>query len=240
MLKKSFITIVFLGNTLLFSQTGVVTGKIIDGNDREELPFANIKLSKNGNAVANAIADMEGNFSFNSLAPGTYEMRTAYVGYQSSDITEIIVSADKTTRQNVEMEQSAIMICDIIIYEYADPLIEHSICCRAGCIRYCCYDLYSRGHSDSSSSEEKTEPVDVACKIYPNPFLDYAILEITSDMDFKWAEVQLFDLSGKKVREIDFSGKQVVIESEGLSAGTYLYQVNSKSKSIATGTIVMQ
>ena len=233
----------FLGNTLLFAQQGIIKGKITDRSN-EELAFANAQLKQNGNVIANAIADIEGNFIFKSLLPGIYEMKTGYVGYQSSEVSEIIVSADKTTFKNVEMEPSAIIICDIIICEYREPV---NICCyKTCCITYCenyCSLTTAREVSDSSEVTDKEiseEEAGAVCKIYPNPFMERAVIEITSDMDFKWAAVQLFDLSGKKIREIDFSEKQVVIERENLTAGTYLYQVTSGSKSVATGSMVVQ
>ena len=241
MKTKIIFAMAFLGNTLLFGQTGIVKGKIIDSKDREDMAFANVQLDQNGKVISKAVADIDGNYSFTKLAPGKYEMKTAYVGYRGCDLSEIIVNAERPAAVDVEMEMSDIIICDFICFERGEIVTESSdiICCFPACR----VGDVSIVNIDSAESEKKLPPQitsDVECKVYPNPFMDYAVLEITSGMNFKWGSVQLFDLSGKKAREMDFSQKQVVIDRQGLSAGTYVYQVSSENSSIGSGRIIIQ
>lgn len=253
MKSKLLLALVFLGNAMLFGQTGGLKGRIIDEETREELPFANVQLSRNGDVIANAITDIEGNFAFLGLEEGLYEMKAAYVGYEILQSRGIIILPEKITQELVVMKSAAIIMCPIVICEFTIPcMADYATACggefscygRTGCyfvdgLRICSCFIDESIFADTSKVEERIKP-EVTSKISPNPFMDRATLEILSGTGIEEGSVQLFDLTGSLVRSINFSGNNVSIERNDLAAGTYMYQVCSKEKPVASGRIIVQ
>ena len=255
MFKKILFAAVFLGNTLLFGQTGRVKGKLIDLETNEEVMFANVKLLREGVVVAKTVSDLEGNFLLKDVAPGSYDLKAASVGYESTLRSGLIVIADGTTEEILKMAGAAVLTCPIIISICPKPLLGMNIrCCRCSSYEYfidgvrvdslpvCSDSAVQAVVQDTAkiAESEKSAPQIANSRIYPNPFLEIATLEIASELAIEKGNVKLFDLSGNEIRSQDFSGSTVVIERKGIAPGTYLYEVSSKDLSITAGRLVVQ
>lgn len=81
------IAIVFLGNSLLFGQTGSVKIKITDKSNKEEIPFANLAIEQKGKNIAVGTSNILGECMIDSLNVGIYTIKCSYVGYQTTQIT---------------------------------------------------------------------------------------------------------------------------------------------------------
>ena len=93
----------------LFAQTtgvGKISGKIIDAQTNETIPFASaIVLDKKTKATVSIVqSDVDGNFVINNLPKGVFTFKASYVGYQtmvkdsvsiSDAITEVIFGSIK-------------------------------------------------------------------------------------------------------------------------------------------------
>ncbi|MBL4648791.1 MAG: carboxypeptidase-like regulatory domain-containing protein, partial [Aureispira sp.] len=62
---------------------GKLYGVIWDSYNDEGLPFANVVLEKNGIQIEGTQTDFDGNYSFDSIGAGTYDLLVAYVGYKT-------------------------------------------------------------------------------------------------------------------------------------------------------------
>jgi len=230
---------------MLFGQTGgTLKGRIADDDNGEGVAFANVQLEQNGSIVAKCVADIEGEYIMKLPVSGKYDLKAASVGYQTLVVKSVVVEDKKITHHNVYLEPSSIMLRDMVITCCYPRFMDLNTSCPA-VTRFDDVSLNSKIiEIDSSRIVEKDliprQVIGPGFKIYPNPFMDRAVMEITEGVAFNWGAVSLFDLSGKKIREIDFSGNEVVIEREDLSAGTYLYEISSESKPVATGRIVIQ
>ncbi len=122
-MKKMFFAIVFLGNTLLFGQTGFVKIKIADKSNNETIPFANVSIEVKGKIIAAGTSNILGECMFDSLSPGIYNFKSNYVGYQSSEITGVNVKNGKTIYLEIKMEAAA-SLAEIEIVSYKEPLID--------------------------------------------------------------------------------------------------------------------
>ncbi len=74
--------------------------------------------------------------------------------------------------------------------------------------------------------------------IFPNPFTSETTLSFTKEI--KNATVRIVDVLGKEVKNINFSGKQLIIEKGELNAGVYFIQVVSEKEIIANKKIVIR
>ena len=74
--------------------------------------------------------------------------------------------------------------------------------------------------------------------IAPNPFTSQTTISFTTEV--KNAAVKIIDIVGKEVKNITFSGSQLLIEKGELNAGIYFVQVVSEKKIIANEKIIIQ
>lgn len=87
--KVLFLLLTFCITTVkLFAQnpgTGKITGKIVDGQNQEGIPFASaILLDRKSKAIVKTVqSDVEGVFTLSNLANGVYTFKASYVGFQT-------------------------------------------------------------------------------------------------------------------------------------------------------------
>ncbi|MBS1637295.1 MAG: TonB-dependent receptor [Bacteroidetes bacterium] len=98
------ITFFFSLTFFLHAQTGKITGTIVDGKTGETLPGATIMIE---GTTKGASADFDGNFSINSVNPGTYNLIVSYITYDNKKLSGVVVKANDVTNLNVTLEQSS-------------------------------------------------------------------------------------------------------------------------------------
>ena len=100
-----------------FAQTFNIKGLLLDTRDNQPLVGATVVLFKANdttNKLGN-VSDIDGNFQIGGVAPGTYLLRSSYVGYENASRTVTVTGADvdagtimmkggSTTLQNVTVQ----------------------------------------------------------------------------------------------------------------------------------------
>ena len=84
-MKKQILILIFfalLGN-LINAQTGELSGKVIDKEYNDVLPFANVIIK--GSSIGTT-TDFEGNYSF-KLDEGVYTVVFSFIGYETIEIS---------------------------------------------------------------------------------------------------------------------------------------------------------
>jgi len=118
------ILVVITAGNFAMAQSGTLKGKAIDETNGEGISFANVQLEQGGNAVAKAVADINGEFTIKPIPPGTYDVKVASVGYQTYFSKGVVVGGDKTTYIDAKVKSTAIEKDAVIIVEYVVPLID--------------------------------------------------------------------------------------------------------------------
>lgn len=133
-----------LGFTLLFTiltldiqagETGKIAGKIKDASTGEPLIGANIiVISKivNGKEepmqfTLGASSDVEGDYYILNVAPGIYNVKASYVGYQSQIQTNIRVYVDKTTEVNFTLSPVSFQADEVVVTAYKPLTVEKDL-----------------------------------------------------------------------------------------------------------------
>ncbi|EDM45582.1 outer membrane protein, putative [unidentified eubacterium SCB49] len=106
-----------------FSQTTGITGTINDGEFNDILPFANVIVK---DTQTGATSDFEGKYTL-ELAPGNYTIVYSYVGYQTKEITDVVVVAGALTNTNVTLNASAGQLDEVVITTTARRNTEASV-----------------------------------------------------------------------------------------------------------------
>ena len=101
-------------------------GKVVDpDNDNESLPFATIQLFKEGVFVDGTTTDIDGNYFFSNIDPGTYDIQVDYTGYQGIRLSAIPVLSGRQNVADVELSNSGgVVLEEIVVVDYKVPLIE--------------------------------------------------------------------------------------------------------------------
>lgn len=109
-----FVPAVVMGQT-----TGKLAGRIVDEKG-EPLIGANVKI--NGTSLG-AATDIEGYYKILNIRAGIYKITVSYVGYQSKEISNIKISSDQTTKQDVSLSSGTI-VGETITIVASRPVVE--------------------------------------------------------------------------------------------------------------------
>lgn len=106
-----FLTLLFVA--ISYAQnTGSVVGKLTDKEyDNEPLAFANVLIK---GTTKGTTSDIDGLYSIENLAAGTYTVVFSFVGYETQEI-KVTVVANKVTNLNVAMGASAASLSEVVI-----------------------------------------------------------------------------------------------------------------------------
>ncbi|MCH8318981.1 MAG: TonB-dependent receptor, partial [Bacteroidetes bacterium] len=125
MLRKTllFIFTTFISFSAAFAQSGKLSGKIIDTETNEPIPFANIVALQNGIQKGGSTSDFDGKYRSTPLSPGSYDVVVSVVGYEKRTFKDVIINFETTTRLNINIATKAGLLDPVHIY--AKPLIDH-------------------------------------------------------------------------------------------------------------------
>ncbi len=99
--------LLFLVPGVVFAQSAKIRGTVIDQKSKEPLIGANITVEGTNLGAA---TDIDGEFIILNVPIGTYTIKTSYVGYRTSAISNIRVSGLLTTEVNFELSSEDIQV----------------------------------------------------------------------------------------------------------------------------------
>lgn len=111
MQKLFLIIIAFLTISLSSAQDGVVTGTLYDAEFNDVLSFANITVKGTNKGV---VSDFEGKYRL-TLKPGTYTLIFSFVGYQTQEITDVVLKANKSVVIDATLKPAAASLNEVVI-----------------------------------------------------------------------------------------------------------------------------
>lgn len=95
----SFLTVAFS-----FAQSGTATGTIMDGEFAEPMAFANVIVK---GTTTGTTSDFDGKYILN-LEPGTYTLVFSYVGYNTQEISDVVITANKETVVDITLSTNSL------------------------------------------------------------------------------------------------------------------------------------
>jgi len=104
---------VFIASTSLNAQNnGKITGKIIDANSNEPLPFVNVIVK--GTNIGTT-SDLDGVFNMTGIAPGFVTLQASFVGYEMGFSSEIQVTNANTAFVEIKLTPKDTEIQEVVI-----------------------------------------------------------------------------------------------------------------------------
>jgi len=98
--------------SLFGSVTGKIQGNVIDEKTQESIAFANVTIL---GTEMGAATDAGGDFFILNVPPGKYTVEVSFIGYQTKNITDVIVEYDKTARLEVSLTPTAIELSPVTV-----------------------------------------------------------------------------------------------------------------------------
>lgn len=125
MVNRLLLLIVFCCTSILLSGQTSLSGKVTDEETNDPLLFCTVGLFRNGVPIAGTETDLEGNYFFSSVDPGTYDLLVSYTGYQQQQIKDVLISAGRANRLDVKLSNSGgVNLEEIVVVEFKKPLVE--------------------------------------------------------------------------------------------------------------------
>jgi outer membrane receptor protein involved in Fe transport len=106
-----------------FAQQGKIEGTILDGELNDVLSFANVVVKDTGKGTT---SDFDGKYSL-SIDPGTYTVAFSFVGYQTIEISEVVVKPNDVTIVNITLNATANSLDEVTITTTARKNTEQSV-----------------------------------------------------------------------------------------------------------------
>jgi len=98
-------------------------GKVSDAATGEAILFGTVALYKNDVLITGVDTDLDGNYFFSDVDPGTYDVEASYIGYTPQKQVNVLVKAGRTNRLDFAISEGVLMDA-VEIVEYKVPLIE--------------------------------------------------------------------------------------------------------------------
>ena len=126
-MNKLFTLLLALFASNLMAQS-IISGKIIDGDFNDALPFANVILTidETGEKIGGTTTDFEGNFSFEVIS-GTYAIEVSFVGYGSKKINQISVGDNDENIVNIVLLPASDSLDEVVVTTSARSNTEASV-----------------------------------------------------------------------------------------------------------------
>lgn len=120
-----FSTLIFFNLSLSATTWGQTSlkGKVTDSMTGEAILFGSVTLYKNDVLITGTETDLDGNYFFSNLDPGTYDIEASYIGYTSSRVKGVIIKAGKSNEVNLSLSEG-VAFDEIVIVGYEVPLID--------------------------------------------------------------------------------------------------------------------
>lgn len=105
------------------AQSGAITGKVLDER-KQPILGAIVEVSQGGLPKGGTATDEDGNYLIKPLNPGRYDVKISYASYKTKLTKEVIVSPDKTTALNADLELNQKELDEVQVVAYKVPLID--------------------------------------------------------------------------------------------------------------------
>ena len=122
-MKKLFLFLLIIPYLVFTGITGKISGRVIDAKTREPTPSVNIVIE--GTSLGTA-THIDGFYVINNVTPGVYTLVVSAIGYEKKIIKNVKVSADFTTKVNIELNEEAVELQTIVV-EAQSPLIREDL-----------------------------------------------------------------------------------------------------------------
>ena len=124
-MKNQFLYLIVFAllSNVIYSQSGELSGKIMDKEYNDILPFANVIVKETGGGTT---TDFEGNYSIR-LDEGVYTLSFSFIGYETMEISGVEIRAGETTTLNSSIGPLSNELEEVVVRATTAENTEESI-----------------------------------------------------------------------------------------------------------------
>lgn len=106
-----------LGVSSLYAQAGSISGRITNADTGAPIPGARVDLTgpPTGGVITGTLADAQGRYRITNVAPGTYSIAVALIGYEQQLIENVRVAAGEVTTLNLTLAPRAVALNPVVV-----------------------------------------------------------------------------------------------------------------------------
>ena len=94
--------------------TQTIRGKVLDKDSK--IPLTGVTLYiEESNPIIGTVTDISGNFRFENLPVGRYDIKVNYIGYEPKTIPNILIGAGKEVVVTIELLESVVKLEEVFI-----------------------------------------------------------------------------------------------------------------------------
>lgn len=131
MIRRLLLISLFASMGLTAMAQSSLEGKVTDVSNGDALIFANVVLFRSGNLIQGTQSDLDGNYVFSNVDPGTYDVEASYTGYPTQRQTGVLILAGKAIKLDFKLD-NGLLLQQIEIVAYKVPLIEQDNTTQGG------------------------------------------------------------------------------------------------------------
>lgn len=103
---------------------GVLSGVVIDSENNEPVPFANIIIENESGVLGGIMSDFEGEFVLAKIPPGKYTVKVNSMGFQPVLVSGVMLANNKISPIEIRMSSSSLEMKSFEVVTYSNKLID--------------------------------------------------------------------------------------------------------------------
>ena len=112
-MKRTLFVLTLLSFSMVaMAQKGVIRGRVFNAINNEPLPFAAVVIQNTGQGVS---TDVDGNYLFENLKPGLYNLEAQFIGFKTKAIFEISVTNAKPVILDFALEEESQQLDEVVV-----------------------------------------------------------------------------------------------------------------------------
>ncbi|MBA3971459.1 MAG: TonB-dependent receptor [Bacteroidetes bacterium] len=114
-----------ISGSIAAQSSGIIKGTIVDEKGAKLL-FVPVAILQDNKVILSAETDENGEFTFKQITPGTYDVKSTFVGFETKLIKEVSINPNKTRYVNISMVPSAASMLGVIVIEekFIEPAFD--------------------------------------------------------------------------------------------------------------------
>jgi hypothetical protein len=123
---------------LIAGTTGKIAGRVVDGENGEPLPGANVVViaSWDGGkespltSMMGATSDAGGRYFILNIPPGTYSVEASLIGYNKTRALQIGAAVDRTAPLDFQLKAVAVEVSEVVVTAQRQGVIREQPHCQ--------------------------------------------------------------------------------------------------------------
>lgn len=108
----SIFGVLLFSASIAYSQTGTVSGVVVDSETGETLIGANVIIE--GTTIGSQ-TDIDGRYTISHVEPGVYNLLVSYIGFNPTTVQNIDVIADQISRYDISLTSDAVTLEEVVV-----------------------------------------------------------------------------------------------------------------------------